>query len=89
MTYDPVESVWKQYPMVRGIMKGEGEETFLQLLRMRGMEKLRIMIWMESRIGKRQPARSWNNPDQKTMDMNELPFVYQDMDLFRHKIVYL
>ena len=22
------------------------------------------------------------------MDMNKLPFVYQDMDLFRHKIVY-
>ena len=56
VTYHSVEML-EAYPMVRGIMKGEGEETFVQLLHAWNGE-VAIMIWMESRIGKRQPARS-------------------------------
>ena len=86
VTYHPVEML-EAYPMVRGIMKGEGEETFVQLLHAWNGEVAYydldgITYWEEA------AGEVWNNPDQKTMDMNKLPFVYQDMDLFRHKIVY-
>ena len=86
VTYHPIEML-EAYPMVRGIMKGEGEETFVQLLHAWNGEVAYydldgITYWEEA------AGEVWNNPDQKTMDMNKLPFVYQDMDLFRHKIVY-
>ena len=76
-----------EYPMVEGIMCGEGEETFLELTEyFRGqgkrLEEIRgIAFRMLSGSVKVNAAR-------KVLDLSTVPFVYEDLENFQNRIIY-
>lgn len=76
----------KKYPQVDGIMKGEGEQTFLELL-----QALRENTSLTEILGitwRREDGEIENHPWRPAISLDEVPFVYQDMELFSHRIIY-
>lgn len=81
------QDVLMRMPEVDLVIKGEGEATFCELLE----------VYSESKEGLRQiPGISYrdeagaiyHNDWREVIDLSSVPFVYQDMDEFKHKIVY-
>lgn len=92
VSYDAKE-VLRRLPCVKGVMKGEGEKTFLELC------KIYRNSWINSEIVDNQlkevlgiTFRMGNdlidNPWRPIMDLSEVPFVYHHMEDFEHKIIY-
>lgn len=86
VSYDP-ETVLLKAGEITGILVGEGEQTFLELMEYyiedKGtLEDIRGLIYR-----KENQAISANSP-REVMDLNAVPFGYQDMSLLKHKIVY-
>lgn len=86
VSYD-AEDVLVRLPQLTGVMRGEGEETFRELMDYYHGQNVElkdiagiVYRWSEGEI--------FANPWRTVMDMNTLPFVYQDMQEFEHKIVY-
>ena len=76
----------KKYPQVDGIMKGEGEQTFLELLQaIREDAPLTEILGLTWR---REDGEIEDHPWRPAISLDEVPFVYQDMELFAHKIIY-
>ena len=80
-------------------MRGEGEETFLELLdyyhgKIQNLEDINgitFRVWKTSGI----PAGDVENESEivenawrEVMDLSRVPFVYDDMEKFRNKIIY-
>lgn len=90
VSYDAVQFL-EEMPQVRGVMAGEGEETFCQLAKIymeygkRGLERAgdrRGMIWRDDKGNiRREPAR-------ELLEMDKIPFVYGDAGQFANRIVY-
>lgn len=70
------EAIQKQYPFLAGIMIGEGEETFLELCR----------AHIENRDAKLLAGIS--GEPRGLVNINDIPFFYDDMSAFEHRIVY-
>ncbi len=94
VSYD-AEQVLKKLPQVKGVMKGEGEQTFLELCRCYTEhfgrkevldEQLNYVagITFRSISGNSICVNPWRMP----MDLSEVPFVYENIDDFEHKIIY-
>ena len=85
VSYDAA-AVLKAYPQVTGIMKGEGEETFLEVLDYYHgkIESLAEIEGITYRKGAEIEENSW----RPVMDLSKVPFVYQDMEKFANKIIY-
>ena len=88
VSYDGAD-VLRRLPEVLGVMKGEGEETFFALTRhyagageasLGGIDGI---VYREAQTGE-----ICETPWRKVMDLSDVPFVYQDMSLFEHKIIY-
>lgn len=86
VSYD-AEKVLNEEPSIRGVLCGEGEETFLELLcyyrrRERTLEQIPGIAWRtengEIRINE------WRMP----LDLSEIPFPYEDLSDFQHRIIY-
>lgn len=85
VSYDARE-VLRRLPQVTGVMKGEGEVTFLEVL--------------DHYHGKRDdlgkiPGLTYRNEDEivetpwrPVMDLSKVPFVYEHIEDFEHKIIY-
>lgn len=79
-------SVMEQYPQVTGVMCGEGEETFLELME----------YWNQERespdtikgIAYREKETFRQNPPRPVMDLSKVPFVYDHIEDFQNKIIY-
>ena len=74
---------------LKGVMKGEGEETFYQLCRWyaeenRKDEALKTIDGITFRQEETILENSWRTP----MDLSDVPFVYEDLAKFEHKIIY-
>ena len=84
VSYDS-KRVLEELSEVTGVMKGEGEETFLELVRhYKGAPKTLADI---SGITFRDEAGNIvENPWRPVMDLSLVPFVYEDMEKFQHKI---
>ena len=97
------KEVLLRFPQVRGVMRGEGEETFYQLLRARNEDLHKIdgitfrnkEVWNNE--ARNNDTRNDDDREQETilatderkpMDLSKIPFVYKDMDPFEHKIIY-
>ena len=80
-------AVLKRLPEVDGVMKGEGEQTFCELLEYYGDIGADSLVQMEG-IVYREAGEIRENPWRKTMDLSKVPFVYHDMKDFEHKIIY-
>jgi radical SAM superfamily enzyme YgiQ (UPF0313 family) len=92
VSYDSV-NVLERLPEVTGVMKGEGEETFAAL----------CAAWKDSSDGqgisqeyadisgityRAETGEIIENPWRPVMDLSKVPFVYQQIDAFEHKIIY-
>ena len=93
VSYDAVD-VLNRLPQVTGVMKGEGEETFSRLCQLWSDEKLEPKEVEEYlKITKGITFRAADgtiveNPWREIMDLSDVPFVYENIELFEHKIIY-
>lgn len=82
-------SLLEKYPAVKGIMTGEGEAAFKEVLAYYVrrtvnsgedddlLRSIKGLVLREGRTGEREP-----------MDLDELPFLYDRLDDFQNKIIY-
>lgn len=77
-------------PQVSGIMCGEGEETFLELVRFYHgrIESLEQIAGIVYRTEHENVSSVRSTAPRQAMDLSRVPFVYQDMEIFKHKIIY-
>ena len=85
------EEILRVCPWITGIMIGEGEETFRELLDYyKGGDSKEGSIGLEDiqgivcRIGN----RILRTEERAPMDMNRLPFLYRDRENFENRIIY-
>lgn len=81
VSYDAGE-VLARLSQISGIMKGEGEQTFAELCEGKSLEEI-PGITFRQRDGS-ICENEWREP----VDMDELPFVYEDMGEFENRILY-
>ena len=90
VSYDSVRML-TQFPQVKGIMKGEGEETFAALAARAAASargETADLTGIEGITCRNSRGEVEDHPWREPMDMDKIPFVYQDMTDFRNKIVY-
>ena len=90
VSYDAKE-VLKNHPQIKGVMIGEGEQTFCELAACyenfdENCEK--ELLKVRQICFRSQTGEIVATPYRELMNMDELPFVYQDMRVFEHKIIY-
>ncbi len=92
VSYDAVKQL-EEHPDVLGIMKSEGEESFYQLLKAyegandRGVWE-KELEQIPSLTYRKENTEIIDNPIRPVMNMDEIPFLYQNFDLFEHRIIY-
>ncbi len=87
VSYDAKE-VLIRLPQVRGIMRGEGEKSFAGVCKIymeRNFEQLAETAGITYR---QEDGQIKANIHQELMELDEIPFVYEDMRDFEHKIIY-
>ena len=96
VSYEPEETL-KSLPEVTGIMVGEGEVTFLELMRYYAatdnkknlnstLEEGTTSLTLRQIPGLYLPEGSTGA--RELTDLSEIPFLYQDLDAFRNRIIY-
>lgn len=86
VTYDAA-AVLERLPELTGVMFGEGEETFLEVLAHYHQEGKAL----EEILGiayRNDAGEICQNEWRKPIDLSTVPFVYQDMADFKNKIIY-
>lgn len=90
VSYDGID-VLTRMPEVAGVMKGEGEQTFCELLeyytqsggKEHQLAQIQGIVYREEENGK-----ICENDWRPVMDLSKVPFVYHNMEDFEHKIIY-
>ena len=85
VSYDARE-VLRRLPQVTGVMKGEGEVTFLEVLdyyhgKRDDLRKIPGLTY-------RDKDKIIETPWRPVMDLSKVPFVYEHIEDFEHKIIY-
>lgn len=75
--------LFADYPMLTGIMTGEGEDTFKELLAYYQRNSDKKLSQIEGLL-----LREGYTPPRKILDMDKLPFLYENLENFKNKIVY-
>lgn len=87
VSYD-AENFLQEMPEVTGVMCGEGEETFLELVKHYvGQEEKKELSDIYG-IVFRKNEKIIRNPFREIMNMDKLVFPYKNLSLFEHKIIY-
>lgn len=81
VSYDAGEALLR-LPEVTGIMRGEGEQTFTELCQGKPLEEIPGITF------RKKDGTVCENEWREPVDMDELPFVYEDMKEFANKIIY-
>lgn len=86
VSYDG-RAVLERLPEITGVMKGEGEKTFSELVdyytkRKKHLKDIQGIVYREA------DEEIVENEWRPVMDLSEVPFVYKDMAAFEHKIIY-
>lgn len=88
VSYDAKDVLFR-LPEVTGVMLGEGEETFLELMKYYHSEALDYTLAQIAGIAYRDALGNiCENEWRKTIDLSTVPFVYQDIADFKNKIIY-
>ena len=93
------EEVLQRLPHVRGVMRGEGEETFLDLVHFyegafescgKGLDDILGITYYKEEVREEKTERFITATEERPVmaDLNGIPFVYEDMEAFEHKIIY-
>ncbi len=80
------EAFLQEQPWADGIMAGEGEKTFLELMEYYQEKKGRLSAIRG--LIYRQNGQVCANPPRSVMNLDEVPFVYDRPERFEHKIMY-
>ena len=85
VSYDAAECLQRNHG-VTGILRGEGEESFHELMQyyIGGSGKLQDIRGIIYREGGLLVDNGW----REVMDLNKVPFVYEEMEDFKNKIIY-
>ena len=86
VSYD-AKQVLERNPQITGVMKGEGEETFLELVRhyadgAPGLSEIRGIAWRGG------DGLIRDNGFRGPVDLDTVPFIYQDLSGFENRILY-
>ena len=89
VSYDAVRFL-QEYPQAAGVMAGEGERSFRALAEIyaRGLEAETELAGIPGLIWRRASGEISENLPAKQMDLDEIPFVYESLEDFAHKIIY-
>ena len=85
VSYD-AGKVLEEHPEVTGVMKGEGEVTFLELagFYLEGISELAKIEGITYREGDQIQENPWRG----ITDLSTIPFVYKDLKKFENRIIY-
>ncbi|MFT4006935.1 MAG: B12-binding domain-containing radical SAM protein [Lacrimispora sp.] len=72
---------------VYGVMMGEGEETFSNVVR-RYMDGTRSFSSIDGAAVRDERGNAVENPLKRAVDMSSIPFLYEDLKDFDNRIVY-
>ncbi len=91
VSYDAAD-VLKRYPGVAGVMRGEGEATFAELLEYWkkqdcGNEK-GTLSEIKGIVYRAESGEIRENPLRPVLDLSSVPFVYGHIEDFRNRIIY-
>ena len=88
VSYDS-EQLLRKYPQITGIMVGEGEQIFLDLMDyyLEGKGNLENIPGIVYREEDTVRISRFSHPS-RYLDMDDLPFVYDNMEEFANKIIY-
>ncbi len=80
------------YPQVDGIICGEGEQSFLEIVeyyrgKRNSLKDINGIVYRMRKTSENE-EQIVENPFRQVMDLSEVPFVYDNMDRFEHKIIY-
>ena len=85
VSYDAPDFL-KKHPQLTGVMTGEGEETFLELADYyHGKGCLSDIRGITFRTEQKEIKVNLGRP---LLDMNRIPFLYDDLEDFEHRIIY-
>lgn len=87
VSYD-AEEVLLRLPEVTGVMKGEGEKTFAELCGYYQKQKPEDLKDIAGITFRTELNEVIDNPWRMSMDLSEVPFVYNNMKDFENKIIY-
>ena len=85
VSYDAKEFL-KKNPCFDGVMVGEGEQTFLELLEHYAEHK-RVLSSIKGLVY-REGTAVIENEEREILDLSQVPFPYEEMEDFTNKIVY-
>lgn len=87
VSYDAPE-ILREFPQVRGVMVGEGEETFRELVQLAELSDQSVdkQRQLEGIAGLCLPT-GYTKPRDLT-DLSRIPFLYENLDSFSNKILY-
>lgn len=77
-----------RHPSVTGVMKGEGEATFLELMEYYHGEGGGRLEDLDGITFRRPDGSITENPWRPVLDLSQVPFIYEDLDSFANKILY-
>ncbi len=78
----------EENPQAAGVLKGEGEATFYELLQYYHGEGIHSRLGDILGITFRQEYGIVENPWRDVLDLSTIPFPYEDLKKFDHKIIY-
>lgn len=81
------EELFDKYPQIDIVIEGEGEQTWYELMEYyvdnkNKIDQIRGIVYKDI-IGTIK-----RNPDREPMDLNKIPFVYNDISDLKNKIIY-
>ena len=90
VSYD-AQDVLRRLPAVTGVMKGEGEKTFAELCKyyLKNENNLTELKDIDGITFRGNANEIIDNPWRMPMDLSEVPFVYNNMEDFENKIIYI
>ena len=80
--------VLEKYPMAEGIMRGEGEETFAELVAYYEGCGAAELINIQGITFREEEKQIAETPSRQIMDLSKVPFVYGDIENFKNRIIY-
>ncbi|MBQ2426306.1 MAG: B12-binding domain-containing radical SAM protein [Lachnospiraceae bacterium] len=87
VSYNAEEILMKE-PQIRGIMRGEGELTFTELVSAYMSADYTRINQIQGITCRGFSGTFYNNGPQRLLSMDEIPFYYADMTEFENRIVY-
>lgn len=86
VSYD-ARTFLEEHPQVAGVMRGEGEGIFSKLAAYY-IEETGSLSQIDGLTYRDERGEICVNPEAVPVDMDAIPFAYEDFDSFRHKIIY-